>query len=460
MAHKEYSRIVELTSSTGTGDLLLDGAVSGYREFADHYANLDTAFVLVTGGADWELFTGTFTLSTNTLARTTMIASTNANAAVNWGIGDKTVRVVQPGWSDLTAAQLLALLSILGIVGGAVSVRAATTANITIATALNNGDPLDGVTLATGELVLVKDQSSTAENDIYEVGTSPARWTRFGAYDAHPGVIVTVQEGTTNADRSYLCTSNKGGTLGSTAITFVEIGLTAARILALLLTVDGAGSTLDADLLDGLSSAAFQPIDADLTTIAGLTATTDNFIQSKSSAWASRTPAQVLADLGAVGKFPFPSTQVPSAGANDLDDYEEGTFTPAFSFQTVGDSVITYTTQTGAYTKIGRQVFARFVLIFNTNAYTTAGGIAIVSALPFTAAADASGYGAAVTIGTMELVTMVASTIQVGGVVFPNSTTINFYAVRDNATDVLLSTTNFPASKTGIILILSVVYNV
>lgn len=42
------------------------------------------------------------------------------------------------------------------------------------------------------------------------------------------------------------------------------------------------------------------PLDSDLVTIAGLTATTDNFIQSKSSAWASRTPTQVTADLIAV----------------------------------------------------------------------------------------------------------------------------------------------------------------
>lgn len=43
-----------------------------------------------------------------------------------------------------------------------------------------------------------------------------------------------------------------------------------------------------------------QAFDADLATIAGLTATTDNFIQAKSSAWASRTVAQVVADLGPV----------------------------------------------------------------------------------------------------------------------------------------------------------------
>jgi len=47
-----------------------------------------------------------------------------------------------------------------------------------------------------------------------------------------------------------------------------------------------------------------QPLDSDLTTIAGLTATTDNFIQSKSSAWASRTPAQVATDLQTAGLAP------------------------------------------------------------------------------------------------------------------------------------------------------------
>ena len=46
---------------------------------------------------------------------------------------------------------------------------------------------------------------------------------------------------------------------------------------------------------------SYQPLDADLTTIAGLTATTDNFIQSKAGAWASRTVAQVKTDLGLTG---------------------------------------------------------------------------------------------------------------------------------------------------------------
>ena len=101
-------------------------------------------------------------------------------------------------------------------------VRAATTANITIATALNNADSLDGVTLATGDLVLVKDQSAPAENGIYEVAASPGRHTQFAAYDDHPGILISVEEGTTNADTFWLCTSNRGGTIAVTAIAFAR----------------------------------------------------------------------------------------------------------------------------------------------------------------------------------------------------------------------------------------------
>ncbi len=99
-------------------------------------------------------------------------------------------------------------------------VRAATTTNITIATALNNADTLDGVALVTGDLVLVKDQSAAEENGIYVVGVSPARFSEYDTYNEHPGSLIAVQEGTANADTAWLCTSNAGGTLNTTAIDF------------------------------------------------------------------------------------------------------------------------------------------------------------------------------------------------------------------------------------------------
>lgn len=66
-----------------------------------------------------------------------------------------------------------------------------------------------------------------------------------------------------------------------------------------LIILDSADS--DIPKLIDIEDLPFQPIDSDLTTIAGLTATTDNFIQSKSGAWASRTVAQVAADLNGTG---------------------------------------------------------------------------------------------------------------------------------------------------------------
>jgi len=97
-------------------------------------------------------------------------------------------------------------------------VRAATTANITIATALNNGDTLDGVTLATNDLVLVKNQTAPEENGVYVVGVTPARASFADTFDKHVGLVCLVSEGTVNADLAFVFTSDAGGTLDTTAL--------------------------------------------------------------------------------------------------------------------------------------------------------------------------------------------------------------------------------------------------
>ena len=102
-------------------------------------------------------------------------------------------------------------------------VRAATTANITIATALNNGDTLDGVTLATNDLVLVKNQTAAEENGIYIVQASPARDDLFDTYEEYPGSLIVVSEGTVNEDTIYICTADKGGTLNTTALPWSKV---------------------------------------------------------------------------------------------------------------------------------------------------------------------------------------------------------------------------------------------
>ena len=67
------------------------------------------------------------------------------------------------------------------------------------------------------------------------------------------------------------------------------------------------------------------------------------------------------------GQIKFPATQNASADANTLDDYEEGTWTPAYALTTPGTSSFgTYATQTGTYTKIGNKVEAWCIVICGT----------------------------------------------------------------------------------------------
>ena len=109
------------------------------------------------------------------------------------------------------------------------SVKVATSSAGTLATSFANGQTIDGVVLATNDRILIKNQASQAENGIYIVNVSgaPTRATDMDVWTEVPGAFVAVEEGTANADTIWLCTSNQGGTLGSTAITFQQIPTTA-----------------------------------------------------------------------------------------------------------------------------------------------------------------------------------------------------------------------------------------
>jgi hypothetical protein len=100
--------------------------------------------------------------------------------------------------------------------------RLATTANLDLATDLENGDTLDGVSLVTGNKILVKDQTNQTQNGIYIVPASGAasRDPDFDTVAELAGQLVIIQEGSTNADKIYLCTTDNSGSIGSVNITF------------------------------------------------------------------------------------------------------------------------------------------------------------------------------------------------------------------------------------------------
>lgn len=103
------------------------------------------------------------------------------------------------------------------------NVHAATTANITLS---NPGtDTFDGHALTSGQRLLVWQQSTASQNGIYDFNGSSSALTRSSdsdAWDELTGTLVYVDQGTTYGDKRFYCTSNTGGTLGSTSVTYVQ----------------------------------------------------------------------------------------------------------------------------------------------------------------------------------------------------------------------------------------------
>lgn len=105
-------------------------------------------------------------------------------------------------------------------------VRIATTVNAALATAYANGQTVDGVVLASGDRILLKDQATASENGIYTVNPAgaPTRATDADSDTDFKGAALFVAQGTTNGGTRWVCNTTGTITLGSTAISFVQFG--------------------------------------------------------------------------------------------------------------------------------------------------------------------------------------------------------------------------------------------
>jgi phage-related tail fiber protein len=137
------------------------------------------------------------------------------------------------------------------------SVRAATTANIT----LSGAQTIDGVSVIAGDRVLVKDQSTASTNGIYVAAAST--WSRATDADVdaevHAGLFTFVEEGTLGADTGWVLTTNNPIVLGSTALAFTQFSGVGQLVAGAGLTktgnsVDAVGTnnriTVNADSID------------------------------------------------------------------------------------------------------------------------------------------------------------------------------------------------------------------
>ena len=105
------------------------------------------------------------------------------------------------------------------------SVRAASTGNLNLA---SPGASIDGVSMSSGDRFLAKDQSTGSQNGIYVWNGAASAATRAVDADSSAevtsGMAVTVTEGTVNADRVYVLTTNDPITLATTSLAFSQLG--------------------------------------------------------------------------------------------------------------------------------------------------------------------------------------------------------------------------------------------
>jgi len=253
------------------------------------------------------------------------------------------------------------------------SCRAATTAAGTLASHFENADVIDGVTLATGDRILIKNQAAGAENGIYTVNATgaPTRATDFDGNDeVTAGAFTFIEEGTINADSGYVLSTDGAITVGTTSITFTQFSgaglITAGDGLAkagntLSVNVDGSTLEINADALrikndwvgqatittlgtigtgswaatdvaiahggTGASTAGaartnlgvaigsdVQAYDADLTALGGIAQADGNFIVSNGTTWVAETGNTARTSLG-LGTGDTPTFNGMAAGA-------------------------------------------------------------------------------------------------------------------------------------------------
>jgi hypothetical protein len=145
-------RVKETTSTTGTGAISLGGAVTNFQAFSAVLSDADTTYyaIIDVTNSDYEIGLGTYSSGGNTLARTTILESSNGGSAVSFGAGSKNVFIAYPAEKSVYLDDSNQLV----INSTAVT---ATPAELNI---------LDGVTATTAELNFVDGVTSNIQTQL------------------------------------------------------------------------------------------------------------------------------------------------------------------------------------------------------------------------------------------------------------------------------------------------------
>ena len=271
MALVVKDRVKESSTTSGTGTLTLAGAVPGFQAFSAALSDGDTTYYAIAESSTgaWEVGLGTWATGSSTLARTTVLSSSNSGSAINLSGSGADVFITQPaekaayfdGSGDLalnqdptSALQAATKQYVDSIAAAGIHyhdpVRVEREGNLTAAynngtngvgaTLTNSGTQaalvIDGVTLNSADRVLVYEQTDQTQNGIYTVtntGSPSTNWVLTRATDADSygpsdpdslgqGDAFFVQEGAAGAGETYVMNTVGTITFGTTNITFTQ----------------------------------------------------------------------------------------------------------------------------------------------------------------------------------------------------------------------------------------------
>jgi hypothetical protein len=229
-------RVKETTTTTGTGTLTLAGAATGFQSFSA-IGNGNTTYYAISSssGSEWEVGIGTYTSSGTTLARTTILASSNGGSAVNLSAGTKDVFVTYPSGKSVN----------LDASGNSTALGTVTSATLTNATGLPISTGVSG--LGTGVATFLATPSSA------NLITAVSDETGSGVLVFNNAPALTNPTVTNYVETPYSANSSTAITLALTNGTFQIITLTGSATITmptatsgksfiLLLKQDGTGS--------------------------------------------------------------------------------------------------------------------------------------------------------------------------------------------------------------------------
>ena len=269
-------RVLETTTSTGSGTITLAGAEPGYQSFAV-VGNGNETYYVIAGDTEWEVGVGTYTSSGTTLSRDTVLSSSDSGNKVTFSAGVKKVFITYPSEKSVNrdvsgniSASSAIITNLADPVIGSDAANKAYVDNVTsaaihvheqvvLATPANSGRNdtynngtagvsatltatangtlvIDSTVAQAAQRVLIKDCDDQVENGIYVVttvgdGSNPYVMTRSSdadtsgesnAFTLDEGSYFFVTGGTTQKGAAYVCNTSTLIIFGTTSITFAE----------------------------------------------------------------------------------------------------------------------------------------------------------------------------------------------------------------------------------------------